>query len=446
VAPFAVQRLDPLDGYLGRRDGLPQVQRLIVLTSPALAGVPVEALLGARPPDRPRYTVSYAPSGTMLAWLRERLRLDRKPGDGSLRLLALGDPLFAEPEEPSAPSPPPPDHGLPVQRVQPGSAADRAGIAPGDVLLRFAGQEIKTFEDLKARLAQVGTSIVGNPASVWHQGQTRELTVPPGPLGIAFDSRRPAEAIVAQRDSDDVLSKSRGTAPAPLPGTRREVEAITRLFDQSDTLLGADASEERLDTLATADQLRRYDVLHLATHGAANAERPMLSTLLLASDTSSDRSARVLQGLPVYDGRLTAEQILRTWKLDADLVTLSACETGLGKKSGGEGYLGFSQALFLAGARSLVLSLWKVDDTATALLMTRFYKNLLGKRAGLDRPMPKAEALREAKEWLRTLTDDQIDSALSELERGKVRPMVPAPGSPKPAPDPAPATTRFEHP
>ena len=57
---------------------------------------------------------------------------------------------------------------------------------------------------------------------------------------------------------------------------------------------------------------------------------------------------------------------------------LSACDTGLGKFSGGEGYLGFSQALFLAGGRSLLLSLWQVDDAATALLMTRFYENLLG--------------------------------------------------------------------
>ena len=57
----------------------------------------------------------------------------------------------------------------------------------------------------------------------------------------------------------------------------------------------------------------------------------------------------MLKGLPVFDGELTADQILRTWKLDAELVTLSACETGLGPLRGGEGYLGFTQALFLAG-------------------------------------------------------------------------------------------------
>ena len=87
---------------------------------------------------------------------------------------------------------------------------------------------------------------------------------------------------------------------------------------------------------------------------------------------------------------------MSTWKLDAELVTLSACRSGLGRQGGGEGFIGFAQAFFLAGARSLVVSLWEVDDRATSLLMTRFYQNWLGKRPGLDRPLSKAEALREA--------------------------------------------------
>jgi CHAT domain-containing protein len=139
------------------------------------------------------------------------------------------------------------------------------------------------------------------------------------------------------------------------------------------------------------------------------------------------------------DGEVSAEQIARTWDLDADLVVLSACESGLGKQAGGEGFLGFAQPLLAKGARSLVLSLWKVDDRATSLLMARFYRNLLGKR-----PMPKAEALDEAKRWLRGLSAEEVGGELEALERGPVRPLVTEGGA---APATRPGGPRpFEHP
>src|SRR5262249_23529335 len=136
--------------------------------------------------------------------------------------------------------------------------------------------------------------------------------------------------------------------------------------------------------------------------GQVNPQIALESALILAQDQLPDPVDQMLAGKYPYDGRLTAAE-MRRWKLDAELVTLSACETGLGERLGGEGYLGFAQALFTAGARSIVLSLWEVDDPSTALLMSRFYANLLGKRASLTKPLPKAEALREAKAWLRQL-------------------------------------------
>jgi CHAT domain-containing protein len=101
------------------------------------------------------------------------------------------------------------------------------------------------------------------------------------------------------------------------------------------------------------------------------------------------------------------------------------------------GFVGFTQALLMSGTRSVCLSLWNVNDRATSLLMTRSYQNLLGRRAGLSKGMPKAEALREAKQWLRSLTVDQIDGELAALQRGDVRPLTkvedkPAPGAPAP--------------
>jgi len=117
-----------------------------------------------------------------------------------------------------------------------------------------------------------------------------------------------------------------------------------------------------------------------------------------------------MKGERIYDGLVTAKEVLREWKLDADLVTLSACETALGKAVGGEGYVGLAHTFLQAGARSLIVSLWSVEDQATSLLMKRFYENWTGRytdvrsaRTGI--PMSKADALQEAKRYVRTYTD-----------------------------------------
>ena len=123
------QRLDPLAGVLGpTADGVPAARRLIILPSRAMAGVPIEALL-ARDDTR---TTSYAPSATVYKYLRERPRPDRHAG-----LLAVGNPVYQRPE--NASNPKPPDHGLVVNAVAPGSNAATRGLKPGDVLLSYNG-------------------------------------------------------------------------------------------------------------------------------------------------------------------------------------------------------------------------------------------------------------------------------------------------------------------
>jgi len=146
-----------------------------------------------------------------------------------------------------------------------------------------------------------------------------------------------------------------------LPGTRREVEAITKLFDGSKgpvkprLLTGAQASERALAELSASGELQQFRFLHLATHAVMDDSVAMRSALILSQEQQADLLGQALAGQDVYDGRLSADQIAHTWKLDADLVTLSACQTALGRAVGGEGYLGFTQALFLAGARSVVV-------------------------------------------------------------------------------------------
>ncbi|MGO9465961.1 MAG: tetratricopeptide repeat protein [Isosphaeraceae bacterium] len=439
---LARQRLAPLFPHLKG------VTHLIILPSQALAGVPIEALVATLPAGVPRPIVSYAPSGSMFV----RLTAPRSRPSGSPRLLALGDPAFPKPA-PGEPPPSPPDHGIAIVAVAPQSAADLFGIKAGDVLLEYNGKVLKTPSDLAIIPAE--DKPIRVPIKLWRDGEIRSLEIAAGRLGIQSNPNRPAaQAVLAQRAAAEVLKPGiRGEDLAPLPGTRREVQAIAALFpnDQVTTLLGSDAAESKLQELARSGALKSYRFLHLATHGKANPSVALSSAIFLATEPerpatlSADPAA--LESAP--DGQVTAEQIVRTWDLDADLVVLSACESGLGRYAGGEGYLGFAQALFVKGARSLVLSQWRVDDKATALLMTRFYQNLLGKRRGLSKPMPKALALQEAKQWLRSLTVDQVGAELTALERGDVRPLAKVDGGTAPgaATSPKPSGNRpYDHP
>lgn len=188
----------------------------------------------------------------------------------------------------------------------------------------------------------------------------------------------------------------------PLIGTRDEVLALATLAPGSRVLLGRDASETEVQRLAASDSLARFVGLHFATHALVDDRRPENSALVLSQDDLPDPLEAGLRGDPSVDGLVTAGEIVRGWRLRADLVTLSACETGLGRDLGREGTIGFAHAFFQAGARGMLVSLWRVEEQATALLMQRFYENLKSGSAGFG---SKARALQEAKRWLRNYTD-----------------------------------------
>jgi hypothetical protein len=312
-------------------------------------------------------------------------------------LLALGDPAFDRPGLASDPdSGPLPDHGLLVTVVIPGSNAARRGLRPGDVLLAYDGSALKTRDDLKVAAESAGPI----PVELWHEGRVTRRELGPGKLGVVFDPRPAALAIKEQRRLNQVLTAARSGSEtfARLPGTLYEVAALARLFASArrpaHVLTGTDASEPALEQLAASGELGRFGFIHLATHGVIDQDFPQQSAVILTQAGLPDPLEQVLSHKPVYDGRLTVDEIQRTWELKAELVTLSACETARGQYAGGEGFIGFTQALLMSGARSVCLSLWKVDDTATALLMRRFYANLLGVRPGPSRPMPKARRSR----------------------------------------------------
>jgi CHAT domain-containing protein len=153
-----------------------------------------------------------------------------------------------------------------------------------------------------------------------------------------------------------------GARLGSLPHARREAEGLRAYYPEARVFLGPEATEARMRS-----ELGRASMLHVAAHGFADERHPRFSGLLLARDSSASGSAA--------DGVLQAFELLDT-PCRADLVTLSACETGRGRLVRGEGMLGLASALQMAGARNLVVSQWKVDDAATAEFMLAFYRHL----------------------------------------------------------------------
>jgi hypothetical protein len=446
AARLAARRLAPLAPHLAETADLPAARHLILLPSEQLSGLPGEVLVEAWADAPRRYTVSYAPSATVFAWLQGRAKAAAARGaPAGPRLLAVGDPAFAPPAA-VRPPPEPPDHGAYLAQVLPGQNADRGGLRDGDVMLSYAGERLGGPAELLPAIDRHASAPFYRPLPVllWRDGVEVGAAVLPGPLGLAFSKSSAADAIHEAREEQALLHPGRPEALAPLAGSQAETRAVAGLFDEPDLLLGKDASAAQLRRRAEAGRLKGYAFLHFATHGRADPRSALRSTLFLAAPAANDPLARLLAGEDVDGDRLTAERILRTWDLDADLVTLSACQTALGPYSGGEGYLGFSQALFLAGARGLVLSLWEVDDEATALLMFRFYENLLGKR-GLKGPLPRAAALEEARRWLRSLSQEEANRLKRLLMGGDLHATSRGPVSLLPPSGERPARP-YEHP
>jgi CHAT domain-containing protein len=148
-----------------------------------------------------------------------------------------------------------------------------------------------------------------------------------------------------------------------------EARQVAKLSPQARLLVRKDASETNLKKAGGA-----FSRIHFATHGKFQPDEPLASGLYLSKDAEND-------------GVLTVGE-LYSMQLDTDLVTLSACETGLGKVANGDDVVGLTRGFLYAGSRSIVASLWSVDDKATATLMETFYDNITSQS--------KQDALRNA--------------------------------------------------
>jgi len=201
--------------------------------------------------------------------------------------------------------------------------------------------------------------------------------------GDGTSARPPVEVASLSGDLARSLDDSGLRHLEPLPATRREAAAIAahappgRVF----MALGSEASR----ATALGEKVAHARVVHLASHALLDAKRPELSGVVLSMYDES--------GKP-QDGFLSLADVYRM-RLDAELVVLSACRTGLGKELRGEGLLGLTRGFMNAGAPRVVASMWKVSDQATAALMDRFY------RALLEEKLAPAAALRQAQLELR---------------------------------------------
>jgi CHAT domain-containing protein/Tfp pilus assembly protein PilF len=164
-----------------------------------------------------------------------------------------------------------------------------------------------------------------------------------------------------------------------LPFTRQEANSVIPFVTPDQRLIALDFAANR--ATATSADLAQYRVIHFATHSLLDQKHPELSGIALSL---VDERGRAQDGvLPLQD--------IYDLKLNADLVILSACQTGLGKEVKGEGLIGLTRGFMYAGSPRVVATLWKVDDKATAEMMKHFYQGLLG-----ERRLSPAAALREA--------------------------------------------------
>jgi CHAT domain-containing protein len=175
-------------------------------------------------------------------------------------------------------------------------------------------------------------------------------------LGVAYSATGAGEPTATKRDMADL----RAANLKPLQFGREEIsEAAKAMGPGSVTLDGGGSSEAALKSQPLGD----FKVLHFAAHG-------------VSSETEPDRAALVLlPGRDTEDGLWQAREIQRT-RLNADVVVLSACETGSGRLQGQEGVMNLARSFLTAGAKSVVASLWSVDDRSTATLMESFYTHL----------------------------------------------------------------------
>jgi CHAT domain-containing protein len=246
-------------------------------------------------------------------------------------------------------------------------------------LLPFAALVNGDGKSLNRQLAVVSAP----SASTYFALRTAHRTSATRPfLGVAYTKARPAPTQTASAAVRGVLDL-RGADLKPIEFGSEEVRAAAAALGQGSVALDGDKASE---SILKSQPLRAFKVIHVAAHGISNESEPDRAALILFPGGGNE------------DGLWQAREI-RQSRLNADLVVLSACDTGTGRLAGQEGIMNLARAFLTAGAKSVIASLWSVNDRTTATLMESFYEHL---SAGL----PVREALRRAQlDFVKTYGD-----------------------------------------
>jgi CHAT domain-containing protein/tetratricopeptide (TPR) repeat protein len=231
---------------------------------------------------------------------------------------------------------------------------------------------IRAAEKKNRDAADKIAAVLADPVFSISDTRVQNSSVVPGVASAATGEDRPESAPRA-------IENLRSSGPARLTHSSEEADAIAKAAPRGTTLVakGFDATREA----ALNPHLGEYQIVHFATHGFLDSEHPELSSIVL---TMVDKNGVAKNGvMPLHD--------IYNMDLSAELTVLSACQTALGKDVRGEGFVGLTHSFISAGSKTVISSLWKVDDRATAALMEDLYQSML------QNGMSPAAALRAAK-------------------------------------------------
>lgn len=312
-------------------------------------------------------------------------------------------------------------------------------FSPAGELYNLAIESLPDYED--------STRLISDRYNLYRLSSTRELakdkkktTIKNGSVygGLHYDAK--IDTTLRGTDgsrsftyypwaADSTTIGTRGNLPTYLPNTLTEAQYIGDLMSRTSikhhVYTGGEGDEASFKRLSGSNA----NLLHIATHGfyyegtqevkqniesVVGEDKSMTRSGLLFAGVNTTLNSQHSSGNTYNDGILTAQEIAQLDLENVDMAVLSACETGLGELKG-DGVFGLQRGFKKAGVNSIIMSLWKVDDRATQMLMTQFYENWLIKK------MPKQKALKEAQEYVRNFEIDELEWAVELRKQKKQR-------------------------